>query len=941
MHLRAETILIIVFIMSFSSAWLALSSCNSELVVEEFEEAFHSLKWPVERKPGVVALCGYASKPKYLKALLGRSIHRTGHGQVRLLQDNKPRTRLVVDFELFKEFSTRRQTRLQAKSRRLHPSLQRTSRQHVAAALLSHVINPFADVTCYLAADLGGLPGIALLLADHVRAIDGQHYSHVTPSHIVVVLESHYADELPCRREKDNANLRRQLIDILRAGDHRNQNNCSRLMDNLSIFYVPARALTVPKALCDHIIEQQDRIHHLRDEQGFKFQHNHLACLLKESLESFCYCKPFCLLRAAYPARDSLEEKQRRLRSSMPELLRLIELQRADPGPHVLSLYGDERIGTISLVIAASIILISCPPGAHLFQLAWLYEQLFQCSVREGLSDGGWHPTLEVDLQTTVKHHLEHWFQKMRSKRTINGGGIKGIVPLTYLAELEKQLARYKSSLRDHFDLVCGTSAGGLIALGIFVMDWDVSHCIKMFKNLAREMFTKRVFGYSPLATVIASAIRLILAIRRDHMYDPQPIEQAFRGDKNDDIQLNLLSTGTRVAVATTIAAEKPHPYLFTNYTVPQENVNDWDRKCGNVGSENSADGAVEANYGRLAPHNSRGNLTIAQAARATAAAPWLFPPVRVAGAGLFQDGGLHFNNPAQLADWETQALWPEHKARDFELSLGTGFSQGILRSQPKFLRRLLDSMLHNMDGQKIHKEYIRNRSIRDKERTERFNFDYGFPEPALDDCTRMEWLESETYRHIDLTDSIARARDAAISSLFYFELDRLPEFCPGSNSKSFWQCSGYIACRNQPCQEGYEALVKDLERSFFLITEFCSSEHNDEGPSAAPLGQPEHCLTNASTVGIYRKPLTFSVRSLDNKVAITLNGITSQPKSISGFPTSVNQLSKRQQLQAPFGRPDHSIGKPLPARPAIGRKRKMSSAERESLQPAKLARFL
>src|SRR5687768_16236358 len=46
----------------------------------------------------------------------------------------------------------------------------------------------------------------------------------------------------------------------------------------------------------------------------------------------------------------------------------------------------------------------------------------------------------------------------------LDGGGLKGLFAAAVLAEFERDL---KVSLVDHFDLICGTSTGGLIALGL------------------------------------------------------------------------------------------------------------------------------------------------------------------------------------------------------------------------------------------------------------------------------------------------------------------------------------------------------------------------------------------------------------------------------------------------------------------------------------------
>ena len=49
---------------------------------------------------------------------------------------------------------------------------------------------------------------------------------------------------------------------------------------------------------------------------------------------------------------------------------------------------------------------------------------------------------------------------------SIDGGGIRGIFPATILATLERDYLGGQS-IGDYFDLVAGTSTGGIIALGL------------------------------------------------------------------------------------------------------------------------------------------------------------------------------------------------------------------------------------------------------------------------------------------------------------------------------------------------------------------------------------------------------------------------------------------------------------------------------------------
>ncbi len=49
---------------------------------------------------------------------------------------------------------------------------------------------------------------------------------------------------------------------------------------------------------------------------------------------------------------------------------------------------------------------------------------------------------------------------------SIDGGGIKGIFPAAYLAEIEQRFLNGES-IGNYFDLVAGTSTGGIIALAL------------------------------------------------------------------------------------------------------------------------------------------------------------------------------------------------------------------------------------------------------------------------------------------------------------------------------------------------------------------------------------------------------------------------------------------------------------------------------------------
>jgi len=50
---------------------------------------------------------------------------------------------------------------------------------------------------------------------------------------------------------------------------------------------------------------------------------------------------------------------------------------------------------------------------------------------------------------------------------SLNGGGIKGVFTAKVLEELERKYCKEGKTVIDHFDMICGTSIGRILALGL------------------------------------------------------------------------------------------------------------------------------------------------------------------------------------------------------------------------------------------------------------------------------------------------------------------------------------------------------------------------------------------------------------------------------------------------------------------------------------------
>lgn len=139
--------------------------------------------------------------------------------------------------------------------------------------------------------------------------------------------------------------------------------------------------------------------------------------------------------------------------------------------------------------------------------------------------------------------------------------------------------------------------------------------------------------------------------------------------------------------------------------------------------------------------------LRVWEAARCTTAAPWFFTPKQLDSIGTFQDGGLHHNNPVNIALWESRRIWPDAPT-DIVLSIGTGSGmevepgsptstgpRGILRDG--FIPRLYRSFMSSLDGQKAWTALMNRLNIdTDSPQSKYFRLNVRFngPEPHIDE---------------------------------------------------------------------------------------------------------------------------------------------------------------------------------------------------------------
>ncbi|KAF1973234.1 FabD/lysophospholipase-like protein [Bimuria novae-zelandiae CBS 107.79] len=475
---------------------------------------------------------------------------------------------------------------------------------------------------------------------------------------------------------------------------------------------------------------------------------------------------------------------------------------------------------------------------------------------------------------------------------SIDGRGIRGVILLVHLNHMDEELRSLGSPVRNFFNYVCGTSAGGLVTIGVFLMQWSPKDCLSRFEDIASTTFKS---GHDKTFSISRRFHSILRTFLRDHRYNLSPIERAFgAGFETARKMFNPLRVDTKVAVTATTVRENI-PCIHSNYNGPRSDEN---------------------NYQHVRAETFGHDISISDAAACTSAAPYYFKSKDVHHLDTYQDGGLTHNNPALLAAWECARIWPD-KGRIFEIdkcridhliSLGTGSSRSnrytVGPHSPKkdrFIHRIASWASGSMDSELLWYRFLSCVPESYRSRCLRLNLYFPGPEPALNDTDSIVRLKEQTKHAICLDWRVSQAKDSIITGVFYFELDGFSRLEGGA-----YQCSGNVFCRLPLDVEGRKTFYATLQTH---LTSFTIRGRTVATVDNAPRGSPP-----------FRLMLNFVVQSMEDekdKLDISVKGLTSRPMLISGMPMSLGTLIRAQGFDAPFGCIDGHVNRPLPAVPS------------------------
>ena len=207
---------------------------------------------------------------------------------------------------------------------------------------------------------------------------------------------------------------------------------------------------------------------------------------------------------------------------------------------------------------------------------------------------------------------------------SIDGGGIRGILPLAILARLESSYLA-GTSISNCFDLVAGTSTGGVVALGLGA-GLTASQILALYVDRGGEVFP----DYGWVARKWLGAAHLFLN-RCDRQQLDGLIDSVVGGRQ-------IWESRHRLCIP---AAETRHfePFIFKT-PHHQDYRQDWAQSMAHV-------------------------------AKTTSAAPTYFRPVERADGYEFVDGGIWANNPIMVAVTDALACFDVPRERIKVLSFG------------------------------------------------------------------------------------------------------------------------------------------------------------------------------------------------------------------------------------------------------------------------------
>ncbi|PKU78149.1 LRR repeats and ubiquitin-like domain-containing protein [Dendrobium catenatum] len=251
---------------------------------------------------------------------------------------------------------------------------------------------------------------------------------------------------------------------------------------------------------------------------------------------------------------------------------------------------------------------------------------------------------------------------------SMDGGGMKGLATVRMLKQIEQGTGK---RIHELFDLICGTSTGGMLAIALGVKQMTLDQCEEIYKELGKIVFTDPIPKDNEAASwrekldqLYKSSSQRFRVVVHGSKHSADQFERLLKemcADEDGDLLIDsAVKTIPKVFVVSTLVSVAPaQPFIFRNYQYP-------------VGTPELSSGLAESTAscgiaaGPVGQHSSHhwafmGSCKhrIWEAIRASSAAPYYLDDF-ADDLNRWQDGAILANNPTIFAIREAQLLWPD-----------------------------------------------------------------------------------------------------------------------------------------------------------------------------------------------------------------------------------------------------------------------------------------
>ncbi|QRV88367.1 patatin-like phospholipase protein [Ceratobasidium sp. AG-Ba] len=337
-----------------------------------------------------------------------------------------------------------------------------------------------------------------------------------------------------------------------------------------------------------------------------------------------------------------------------------------------------------------------------------------------------------------------------------DGGGIRGLSSLYILREIMRRLnaklrGSDQQSVEIHpwqvFDMICGTSTGGLIAIMLGRLHMSVDDTIETYVLLSRSIFSETKWPWKEgkfKASLLERAVKMTVGANTPPGTQAPEMDKITEKDREELVERGetVMMINPDPSVDTCPAYVLTPHFFVVLLTVLHSFV------CAV-----RADAASDAWHFRTyhVVENASPECTIWQAARATSAAPSFFKPAIIEQDKLsarYLDGGAGFNNPTVQLLNEAAQRFPGRPVCCI-LSLGTGH-RDVIRLRPaggipKLQLLKIVGVLKDIatDCEETHN--LLARRFQDSDVYHRFNVEQGLQEVGLEEWKRLSRVQAHT----------------------------------------------------------------------------------------------------------------------------------------------------------------------------------------------------